>query len=390
MEKRFHSFNRAITLVAGAWFLCMLMGPLAGTAFAQSVKLSWNPSSEGSIAGYNVYRTEVSGVYGSTPVNGLQLVTESSFTDLTVQYNRTYYYAVSTVNGKGVEGDLSAEIRVVVQPPGNGTSGSSSLPASTQMIERVPSDPDVSWGVFPWFVAGGGGIWKSNVMDGFEMALVVQNKSDAEAWFRVELFDANGDPLAVNSRSISSDVWEQAADGTYGIAASGAEERLYAVSSAEVRTGMMTFQTSRAPDGTPDVEPFLLYRVKKGGKLLGETHVELGFPETCSRYFAQRRFGFEGEMIESAIAMANLNAVWAYVTLTLRDETGTAVERQKRSIPPGGNLGEMLTGIFQNAASKGSVEVASDVGLVTAAFNLFVRGSGDYSFLSIPRSRCTE
>jgi hypothetical protein len=391
LEKQFHSFNRAlIRLVAGAWFLCMLMSPFAGTAVAQSVKLSWNPSS--SISGYNVYRTELSRVYGSVPINGHQLVTESSFTDLAVQHNRTYYYAVSAVNRLGVEGGLSAEIRVVVDPRADTTVGSASfLPASTRpLIERVPSDPDVSWGVFPWLVVGGGGIWGSDVMDGFEMALVVQNKSGAEASFRVETFDANGNRLRINSRSVSSEAWEQTDGGAYSLAASGADERVYAVSSGEVTTGMMTFQTSRAADGTPDVEPFLVYRVKKGGRLLGETFVELGFPETCSRYFAQRRVGYGNEGFESAIAMANLNSVPANATLTLRDQTGTAVERQTRVIPPGGHLGEMLAGIFQNVAGNGSLEVTSDVGLVTTSFNLFLRGNGDYTFLTIPRSRCAE
>jgi hypothetical protein len=61
---------------------------LAGCNHAPSVKLAWDPNPESYVAGYNVYRSEQSGVFTSPPINGATLVMITSFTDSTVQPNR--------------------------------------------------------------------------------------------------------------------------------------------------------------------------------------------------------------------------------------------------------------------------------------------------------------
>ncbi len=76
--------------------------PVAGDG---TVQLAWTePASNGSvITGYNVYRSEVSGVFADAPT---LLGPVSSYDDNGVVNGTTYYYKVSAINGIG-EGPLS-------------------------------------------------------------------------------------------------------------------------------------------------------------------------------------------------------------------------------------------------------------------------------------------
>jgi fibronectin type 3 domain-containing protein len=65
-----------------------------------SVLLSWDASNS-TVAGYNVYRSTVSGS-GFTKLN-LSLITTLTYTDTTVQNGTTYFYVARAVDSSGNE-----------------------------------------------------------------------------------------------------------------------------------------------------------------------------------------------------------------------------------------------------------------------------------------------
>jgi fibronectin type 3 domain-containing protein len=74
---------------------------LSGTGVVQhSVALTWNASTS-TVAGYNVYRSTVSGG-PYTKINST-LVTTLTYTDSTVQSGTTYYYVTTAVDTNGNE-----------------------------------------------------------------------------------------------------------------------------------------------------------------------------------------------------------------------------------------------------------------------------------------------
>src|SRR5262245_47584423 len=101
-------FAVVLSVLAAGSMMC-----LAPSAYAQTIKLAWDPSPDSGVAGYNVYRSQQSGVY-STPVNGLNIITTTSFTDSGVHSGTTYYYVVTTVNTSGVQSGYSNEVLATV------------------------------------------------------------------------------------------------------------------------------------------------------------------------------------------------------------------------------------------------------------------------------------
>jgi hypothetical protein len=78
---------------------------------SHSVRLTWGASTT-NVAGYRVYRSEVSG--GSfTPLNGT-LLTVLSYDDATVSLGTTYYYVVTAVDSSGNESVHSNQVAAVV------------------------------------------------------------------------------------------------------------------------------------------------------------------------------------------------------------------------------------------------------------------------------------
>jgi predicted phage tail protein len=71
--------------------------------------LAWDPSTS-SVAGYNIYRSEQSGVYGA-PLNGAVL-TSTTFTDSTLQSGHTYFYVTKAVATGGTVSGPSNEVSV--------------------------------------------------------------------------------------------------------------------------------------------------------------------------------------------------------------------------------------------------------------------------------------
>jgi fibronectin type 3 domain-containing protein len=85
--------------------------PVSGSGAApvqHSVALSWNASS--AAAGYNVYRSSVSGG-GYAKVNST-LDGALNYRDSTVQSSQTYYYVTTAVDNVGTESAFSSEVSV--------------------------------------------------------------------------------------------------------------------------------------------------------------------------------------------------------------------------------------------------------------------------------------
>jgi len=83
---------------------------LSGTGVApvqHSVVLTWNASTS-TVAGYNVYRSTVSGS-GYTKLNSL-LVSALTYTDSSVQNGTTYFYVTTAVDSSSNESVHSNEV----------------------------------------------------------------------------------------------------------------------------------------------------------------------------------------------------------------------------------------------------------------------------------------
>jgi fibronectin type 3 domain-containing protein len=80
-----------------------------------SVDLSWDPSGDADIAGYNVYRgTEAGGQF--TKINSA-LDLGTTYTDGTVQGGQTYYYYATAVDANGLESVPSNQVKAKVPSP---------------------------------------------------------------------------------------------------------------------------------------------------------------------------------------------------------------------------------------------------------------------------------
>ncbi len=92
--------------------------PLGLTALGadQQVELAWEANAEEDLAGYNLYRSEVTPVEaGGSPVNGADLISGEAYTDAGLANGTTYYYAVTAVDASGNESAASAEVSAAPQ-----------------------------------------------------------------------------------------------------------------------------------------------------------------------------------------------------------------------------------------------------------------------------------
>lgn len=78
------------------------------TAGGQAAILSWQASSESDLAGYNIYRSIVSG--GDYSRVNDSLVTQAQYSDDTVNIYTSYYYIVTAVDDSGMESEYSQEV----------------------------------------------------------------------------------------------------------------------------------------------------------------------------------------------------------------------------------------------------------------------------------------
>lgn len=77
----------------------------------EMVTLDWDDNTEGTLAGYNVYRTTTSGS-GYTKLN-TAILTLSEYTDNDVSNGTTYYYALTAVDTLGYESEKSTEVEAM-------------------------------------------------------------------------------------------------------------------------------------------------------------------------------------------------------------------------------------------------------------------------------------
>jgi len=84
---------------------------LAATADNAAVSLDWNDNSESDFAGYNVYRSTISGS-GYSQLNS-SLLSSSDYIDSTVTNDITYYYVVTAVDTLANESSYSSEASAV-------------------------------------------------------------------------------------------------------------------------------------------------------------------------------------------------------------------------------------------------------------------------------------
>src|SRR5262249_52566405 len=115
--------------------------------------------------GYNVYRSNQSGSYPSTPLNGTPLQT-TSFTDNTATTG-TYYYVVRAVSVSGQESASSNEVQTT--PTLNsapvvsaGPNQTITLPATTTLTATATDDGFPSPLTYTWSVVGGTGVTFTN------------------------------------------------------------------------------------------------------------------------------------------------------------------------------------------------------------------------------------
>jgi fibronectin type 3 domain-containing protein len=81
------------------------------TPVQHSVSLSWAASTS-TVAGYNVYRSTVSG-QSYVRVNG-SVVTSLSYKDSTVQSGTTYFYVTTAVDSSGNESVFSNQVSATI------------------------------------------------------------------------------------------------------------------------------------------------------------------------------------------------------------------------------------------------------------------------------------
>jgi hypothetical protein len=94
------------------WLLAcfLILAALGTTIQAASVTLAWNPSTDPSVAGYNVYYGGASGNY--TNKISVGLATSDATSGLLVGV--TYYFAATTYNTSGMESLFSGEVLYTV------------------------------------------------------------------------------------------------------------------------------------------------------------------------------------------------------------------------------------------------------------------------------------
>jgi hypothetical protein len=78
--------------------------------------LSWSPKKYYNLKGYNIYRSSISGVYPTSPVN-TEVIKDTFFLDNDLVEGNTYYYVVTSINESGKKGKRSKELMTLAGRP---------------------------------------------------------------------------------------------------------------------------------------------------------------------------------------------------------------------------------------------------------------------------------
>jgi fibronectin type 3 domain-containing protein len=100
------------------------IAPAAPSGFSaggaiQAITLDWSNNTELDLAGYNIYRSTISGS-GYVKLNS-SLLSGSDYTDVNVSSGTTYYYVVTAVDTSGLESVYSGEVSAALASPAIGT-----------------------------------------------------------------------------------------------------------------------------------------------------------------------------------------------------------------------------------------------------------------------------
>src|SRR5712672_552192 len=111
------SVNGSVTVASNATnspATITLSGAGVPAAASHSATLNWVASTS-SVAGYNVYRSDVSG--GAYAKLNAQLITSTQYPDSTVLAGQSYFYVVTSADSSGVESVFSNEASAVIPTP---------------------------------------------------------------------------------------------------------------------------------------------------------------------------------------------------------------------------------------------------------------------------------
>jgi hypothetical protein len=111
------SVNGSVTVASNATnspATITLSGTGVPAAASHSATLNWVASTS-TVAGYNVYRSDVSG--GAYAKLNTQLITGTQYPDSTVLAGQSYFYVVSSADSSGVESVFSNEASAVIPTP---------------------------------------------------------------------------------------------------------------------------------------------------------------------------------------------------------------------------------------------------------------------------------
>ena len=138
-------FKRVLGVLLGASFLILFS---LTSLRASSVNLTWDPSTDSNVVGYNVYYGTASHSYQTLiPVGNHVSAAVSGLSDGT-----TYYFAVTAIDAFGVESDFSTEISS--HTSGNGTPSISLI--GDQTVNAGQSTPAIAFSVTDSETSAGG------------------------------------------------------------------------------------------------------------------------------------------------------------------------------------------------------------------------------------------
>jgi hypothetical protein len=168
-------FGVGVGAVLVSLFVCSL------AKAASSLPLNWNPNTDPSVAGYNVYYGSASGSYTNVINVGN---TTSTVIDGLVE-GQTYYFAVTAYTFDGIESDFSNEYVYIV--PGRLTLTKGATPSSPMQI-RFPVAPghwyelQQSTDLVSWLT-----IWQTTGISNVWVELDVPVNPSGPAFYRVIL-----------------------------------------------------------------------------------------------------------------------------------------------------------------------------------------------------------